>query len=167
MHDLAADQTGEGGLRDDRGEHHEHHERPQAGGQEVVSGDGDRIGGQDRECSDPRLWVCVAEDREPGDAREEGLECLQREAEYDVLEVNRGQRVEERLEPARHVDAEELEKCERKAGDHDDRSRAGDPLGQSGTQRRNPPRNASSLWPSRQFGGSSSSSRALPPPSTT
>ena len=38
---------------------------------------------------------------------------------------------------------------------------------QSVTQRRKPPRNASSLWPRRQFSGSSSSSRALPPPSTT
>ena len=49
----------------------------------------------------------------------------------------------------------------------DHRGRTGEPLGQSSTQRRKPPRNASSLWPSRQFGGSSPSSRALPPPSTT
>ena len=35
------------------------------------------------------------------------------------------------------------------------------------TQRRKPPRNASSLCPSRQFGGSSPRTRALPPPRTT
>ena len=38
---------------------------------------------------------------------------------------------------------------------------------QSSTQRRKPPRNASSLCPSRQFGGSSLTLRAFPPPSTT
>ena len=41
------------------------------------------------------------------------------------------------------------------------------PAGQSSIQRRKPPRNASSLCPRRQFGGSSPRSRAFPPPSTT
>ena len=38
---------------------------------------------------------------------------------------------------------------------------------QSSTQRRKPPRNASSLWPRRQLSGRSPTLRALPPPRTT
>ncbi len=167
MHHLGTHETRERRAGDDRGEHDEHHERPEARREDVIARDCDEVGGENRKRADVRLRVRDADDREPGDRGEEGLERLEEEPEDDVLGVDGSERVPQRGEPALDVDAEEVEDRERECRRGEAGGGPRDARGQSSTQRRKPPRNASSLRPRRQCGGSSWSARALPPPTTT
>ena len=167
---------------DDRREHHEHHDRAEARGEHVVPGDRDRIGRHDRQRFDAGVRIGRTNDRQPGDRGEQGLDGLEAEPQSHVLGVDGGQRVPERREPALDVDAEEVqdEKHQhdrREPGDDEDDatedggrrrlagaarralSRPRSRHGQTSTQRRKPPRNASSFAPRRQFGGSFPTSR--------
>src|SRR5262245_1276301 len=101
--------------------------------------------------------------RDPGEKR---LERLEQEPGRDVLGIDRGERVPQRREPALEIDPEELKDDERESRSREARGSAPESPRQSSIQSRKPPRNASSLCPSRQFGGSSCSSLAFPPPST-
>lgn len=167
VYHLPADEPGERRARDDRREHHEHDESPEARGEDVVGSDSHEVRREHRERLDFSAGIRGAEDREPREAGEERLERLQDEAEDDVLGVDRGQRVPERREPALDVDTEQMEDENGETCRSKNCDRPRQAVRQSVTQRRKPPRNASSLCPRRQFSGSSSSSLAFPPPRTT
>ena len=122
---VAGDHAGEGGARDRRQEHQQHHERADVGGQHEVERHGGRVAGVDLYPAHRDPAVGEAQDRVPGVRGGGRLQRDQGDPGEQVADRDLGDRVPQVFEPPAQIPAEEVRRGpDQDHHQHDDRQPA-------------------------------------------